>query len=145
MELQHLFFDSAEELGRQDYFQRIYSLRATGTQKISVTSEGNLIESLGCLCINMLPFCLRVSARENRPADHISVGCCSYQTSNHGNIYFLIDIIVFENRPPPPQYRPRGVLKGVILGGLHKSISLHLVKPLIQVYIHRTRVLCPFK
>ena len=32
---------------------------------------------------------------------HITVGYCSYQTSNHGNISFLIDIIVFENRPPP--------------------------------------------
>ena len=54
---------------------------------------------------------LRVSAQENRAeagrrgsADlhHISVGCCSDQSSNHDNIYFFIDIIVFENRPPPP-------------------------------------------
>ena len=59
---------------------------------------------------------LNVSARENRTAaerrgsvdlHHISVGCCSYQTSNHGNNYFLIDIIVFENRPPPKN-RPKG-------------------------------------
>ena len=53
---------------------------------------------------------LRVSARENRAEagrrgsadlNQISVGCCSYQTSNHGNIYFLIDSTVFENRPAP--------------------------------------------
>ena len=29
-------FDSAEELGRQDYCQRVYSLRAMGTLEISV-------------------------------------------------------------------------------------------------------------
>ena len=75
---------------------------------------------------------------------HISVDGCSYQTSNYGNIYFLIDIIVFENRPPPKN-RPRGVLKGLILGGLHKSISLHLFKPLIHVYANITQVPYPFK
>jgi len=36
MELQHLFFDSMEELSRQGYFQWIYSLRAAGTLEISV-------------------------------------------------------------------------------------------------------------
>ena len=46
-----------------------------------------------------------------------------------------------DHPPPQKKNRPRGVLKGVILGGLHKSISLHLFKPLIQVYIHIT----PFK
>ena len=51
----------------------------------------------------------------------------AYQTSNHGNIYFFIYIIVFKYRPPQKNC-PRGVLKGVILGGLHKSIS-----PFIQV------------
>ena len=60
---------------------------------------------------------LRVSARENRAeagrrgsADlhHISVGCCSYQSSNHDNIYFFIDIIVFKNRPPPQKSPKRG-------------------------------------
>ena len=30
MDLQHLFFDSTEELSRQGYFQWIYSLRAAG-------------------------------------------------------------------------------------------------------------------
>ena len=40
---------------------------------------------------------------------HISVDGCSYQTSNYGNIYFLIDIIVFENRPPPKKSPKRGV------------------------------------
>ena len=36
MELQHLFFDSTEELSRQGYFQWIYSLQAAGTPEISV-------------------------------------------------------------------------------------------------------------
>ena len=36
MELQHLFFDSTEELSRQGCFQWIYSLRAAGTPEISV-------------------------------------------------------------------------------------------------------------
>ena len=36
MELQHLFFDSTEELSRQGYFRWIYSLRAAGTPEISV-------------------------------------------------------------------------------------------------------------
>ena len=36
MELQHLFFDSTEELNRQGYLQWIYSLRAAGTPEISV-------------------------------------------------------------------------------------------------------------
>ena len=36
MDLQHLFFDSTEELSRQGYFQWIYSLRAAGTREISV-------------------------------------------------------------------------------------------------------------
>ena len=36
MELQHLFFDSTEELSRQGYIQWIYSLRAAGTPEISV-------------------------------------------------------------------------------------------------------------
>ena len=36
MKLQHLFFDSTEELSRQGYFQWIYSLRAAGTPEISV-------------------------------------------------------------------------------------------------------------
>ena len=59
---------------------------------------------------------LSVSARENRAEagrrgsaelHHSSVGCCSYQTSNLCDIYFLIDIIVFENRPPPPPNSPK--------------------------------------
>ena len=36
MKLQHLFFDSTEELSRQGYFQWIYSLRAAGSPEISV-------------------------------------------------------------------------------------------------------------
>ena len=36
MKLQHLFFDSTEELSRQGYFQWIYSLRVAGTPEISV-------------------------------------------------------------------------------------------------------------
>ena len=36
MDLQHLFFDSMEELSRQGYFQWIYSLRSVGTPEISV-------------------------------------------------------------------------------------------------------------
>ena len=36
MDLQHLFFDSTEELSRQGYFQWIYSLRSAGTPEISV-------------------------------------------------------------------------------------------------------------
>ena len=36
MELQHLFFDSMEELSRQGYFQWIYSLRAAVPSEISV-------------------------------------------------------------------------------------------------------------
>ena len=36
MELQHLFFDSTEELSRQGYFQWIYSLRAAGNSEITV-------------------------------------------------------------------------------------------------------------
>jgi len=38
MELQHLFFDSTEELSRQGYFQWIYSLRAAGAPESSVRS-----------------------------------------------------------------------------------------------------------
>ena len=36
MDLQHLFFDSTEELSRQGYFQCIYLLRAAGILEISV-------------------------------------------------------------------------------------------------------------
>ena len=36
MDLQHLFFNSTEELSRQGYFQWIYSIRAAGTPEISV-------------------------------------------------------------------------------------------------------------
>ena len=36
MDLQHLFFDSAEELSRQGHFPWIYLLRAAGTPEISV-------------------------------------------------------------------------------------------------------------
>ena len=36
MDLQHLFFDSTEELSRQGYFQWIYSLRVAGSPGISV-------------------------------------------------------------------------------------------------------------
>ena len=36
MDLQHLFFDSTEELSQQGYFQWIYSLQAAGTLEISV-------------------------------------------------------------------------------------------------------------
>ena len=36
MDLQHLFFDSTEELSPQGYFQCIYLLRAAGTPEISV-------------------------------------------------------------------------------------------------------------
>ena len=49
MDLQHLFFDSTEELSWQGYFQWIYSLRAMGTPEINVQpclslSSGNLAE-----------------------------------------------------------------------------------------------------
>ena len=36
MDLQHLFFDSMEELSRQSYFQWIYFLRGAGIPEISV-------------------------------------------------------------------------------------------------------------
>ena len=88
-----------------DFSRRLFiSLLVKGIDNIS---NDNIERHLGLVPIQAD---LRVSARENRAeagrrgsADlhHISVGCCSYQSSNHGNIYFLIDIIVFENRPPP--------------------------------------------
>jgi len=38
---------------------------------------------------------------------HISAVCCPYRASIHGNIHLLIDFIVFENRPPPPNKLPQ--------------------------------------
>ena len=40
--------------------------------------------------------------------------------------------LLFSRTDHPPKNRPRGVLKGVILVGLHKSISLHLFKPQLK-------------
>jgi len=39
IKLQHLVFDSMEELSQQGYFQWIYSLWAVGTPEISVRSS----------------------------------------------------------------------------------------------------------
>ena len=80
---------------------------------------------------------LRIYVRENQakwtesrkkgvsrsPCHHISVGCCSYQTSNHGNIYFLIDIIVFEDRPPPQKSPKRGAERSDFRWTSQKYIS----------------------
>ena len=88
---------------------------------------------------------LRFSARENRAEEEGQpISTIFLLVVAPIKLVTMVTFIVFENRPPPKN-RQRGMLKGVILGGLHKSISLHLFKPLIQVYIHITQVLCPFK
>ena len=53
--------------------------------------------------------------------------------------------LLFSRTDHPPKIAPVGYWKKWFLGGLHKSISLHLFRQLIQVYTHITQVLCPFK
>ena len=89
-----------------------YPRRERGLRLVSVYLYNFLTTTSQCLDLKLfekisMGIILRVSARENRAeagrresADlhHISVGCRPYQANNHGNIYFLINDIVFENK-----------------------------------------------
>ena len=71
---------------------------------------------LPCILSTILRDHLRVPVWENRAEvgrrgsanlHHISAVCFPYGTSIHGNIHLLIDVIVFEKRPPPPKKLPQ--------------------------------------